>query len=219
MSNQLYLDSKSWPFIEAKRILDKINHKVPEKGYVLFETGYGPSGLPHIGTFGEVVRTSFVRHAFTLLAPEIPTKMFCVSDDIDGLRKVPDNLPNQELITQNLGRPLTSVPDPFETHESYGHHMNARLRAFLDGFGFDYEFVSATDKYKSGAFDETMLKVAQKYDALMKVMLPSLGAERQKTYSPFMPIDPESGIVIDKLSLANIVVDWLVRGRGKQIIW
>lgn len=198
MSNQLYLDSKSWPFIEAKRILDKINHKVPEKGYVLFETGYGPSGLPHIGTFGEVVRTSFVRHAFTLLAPEIPTKMFCVSDDIDGLRKVPDNLPNQELITQNLGRPLTSVPDPFETHESYGHHMNARLRAFLDGFGFDYEFVSATDKYKSGAFDETMLKVAQKYDALMKVMLPSLGAERQKTYSPFMPIDPESGIVIDK---------------------
>lgn len=198
MSNQLYLDSKAWPFIEAKRILDNINHKVPEKGYVLFETGYGPSGLPHIGTFGEVVRTAFVRHAFTLLAPEIPTKMFCVSDDIDGLRKVPDNVPNQEMVAQNLGRPLTSVPDPFGTHESYGHHMNARLRAFLDSFGFDYEFVSATQKYQSGAFDDTMLKVAQKYDNLMKLMLPTLGAQRQETYSPFMPIDPESGIVIDK---------------------
>jgi lysyl-tRNA synthetase class 1 len=198
ISKQVFLESKSWPFEEARRILEKIGGKTPKKGYVLFETGYGPSGLPHIGTFGEVVRTSFVRHAFQCIAPEIPTRMFCVSDDIDGLRKVPDNLPNQEMIRANLGKPLTSVPDPFATHESYGHHMNARLRAFLDSFGFEYEFISATDKYKSGAFDSTMLRVLEKYEELMELMLPTLGEERQETYSPFMPIDPESGIVIDK---------------------
>lgn len=198
ISQKSYLESKSWAFEEARRIYEKIGGKTPAKGYVLFETGYGPSGLPHIGTFGEVVRTSFVRHAFSLIAPEIPTKMFCVSDDIDGLRKVPENLPQQEMVRANLGRPLTSVPDPFGTHESYGHNMNSRLRAFLDSFGFEYEFISATDKYKSGAFDSTMLRVLEKYDELMALMLPSLGEERQATYSPFMPIDPESGIVIDK---------------------
>ncbi len=198
ISQKSYFESKAWPFEEARRILDKIGGKTPEKGYVLFETGYGPSGLPHIGTFGEVVRTSFVRHAFSLLARQIPTRMFCVSDDIDGLRKVPDNVPQQEMVRANLGRPLTCVPDPFGTHESYGHNMNSRLRAFLDSFGFEYEFISATDKYKSGAFDSTMLRVLEKYEELMALMLPSLGAERQETYSPFMPIDPESGIVIDK---------------------
>ncbi len=195
---EAYLKSTSWPFEEARKILEKIDNKTPSKGYVLFETGYGPSGLPHIGTFGEVVRTSFVRHAFSLLAPEIPTKMFCVSDDIDGLRKVPDNLPNQDLIKANLGKPLTCVPDPFGTHQSYGHNMNARLRAFLDRFGFEYEFISATDKYKSGAFDKTMLRVLEKYDELIDLMLKNLGEERQETYSPFMPIDKESGKVIDK---------------------
>ena len=189
---------KSWPFEEALRIYEKIKGKTPNKGYVLFETGYGPSGLPHIGTFGEVVRTSMVRFAFSLIAPEIPTKMFCVSDDIDGLRKVPDNIPNQALIKANLGKPLTSVPDPFGTHQSYGHHMNARLCSFLDSFGFEYEFISATQKYKSGDFDVTMLKVLEKYDELMELMLPTLGNERQETYSPFMPIDEESGIVVDK---------------------
>ena len=194
----LYLQAKSWPFEEARRIYEKIGGKTPAKGFVLFETGYGPSGLPHIGTFGEVVRTSFVRHAFQLIAPEIPTRMFCVSDDIDGLRKVPDNVPNQELVRSNLGKPLTNIPDPFGTHESYGHHMNARLRSFLDSFGFEYEFVSATEKYKSGAFDTTMLRVLEKYEELMDLMLPTLGQERQETYSPFMPIDQESGIVIDK---------------------
>lgn len=198
ISQESYLKTKSWPFIEAQRILKKIGNKTPQKGYVLFETGYGPSGLPHIGTFGEVVRTSYVRHAFQLLAPQIPTKMVCVSDDIDGLRKVPDNIPQQEMVRANLGRPLTAVPDPFSTHESYGHHMNSRLRSFLDSFAFDYEFVSATQKYQSGAFDQTMLRVLEKYDELMDLMLPTLGAERQATYSPFMPIDPESGIVIDK---------------------
>lgn len=198
MTNEIYLKSNSWPFEEARKILAKIKGKTPEKGYVLFETGYGPSGLPHIGTFGEVVRTSFVRHAFQLLAPEIPTKMFCVSDDIDGLRKVPDNVPNQEMVKANLGKPLTAVPDPFGTHSSYGDNMNSRLRAFLDRFGFEYEFISATQKYQSGAFDATMLRVLEKYDELMELMLANLGAERQETYSPFMPIDKESGKVIDK---------------------
>ena len=194
----IYKNSTSWPFVEARRILKKINNQTPKKGFVLFETGYGPSGLPHIGTFGEVVRTCFVKKAFELLAPQIPTKLICVSDDIDGLRKVPDNLPNQDLIKANLGKPLTCVPDPFETHESFGHNMNSRLRNFLDSFGFEYEFISATQKYKSGAFDSTMLKVLEKYDEIMSVMLPSLGEERQETYCPFMPIDLESGKVIDK---------------------
>jgi lysyl-tRNA synthetase class 1 len=198
ISQEAYLKSKAWPLEEARRIYKKLGGKTPKKGYVLFETGYGPSGLPHIGTFGEVVRTAFVRYAFSLIAPEIPTKMFCISDDIDGLRKVPENLPNQEMIRENIGRPLTSVPDPYGTHESYGHHMNARLRSFLDGFGFDYEFISATEKYQSGDFDKTMLRVLEKYEELMDLMLPTLGEERQKTYSPFMPIDPESGLVIDK---------------------
>lgn len=192
------MNQKSWPFIEAARILKKIQNKIPKKGYVLFETGYGPSGLPHIGTFGEVVRTSFVMNAFKKLAPEIPVKLFCVSDDIDGLRKVPENLPNQDLIRSNLGKPLTSVPDPFATHDSYGDHMNNRLKKFLDQFNFEYEFISATEKYKSGAFNETMIKVLEKYDELMDLMLPTLGEERQKTYSPIMPIDPDSGEVIEK---------------------
>ncbi len=194
----IYKNSNSWPFIEAKRILKKINNQTPKKGFVLFETGYGPSGLPHIGTFGEVVRTSFVKKAFELLAPSIPTKLICISDDIDGLRKVPENLPNQELITANLGKPLTSVPDPYGTHDSFGDHMNNRLQGFLDSFGFEYEFISAAKKYKNGDFDDTMLKVLEKYDEIMAVMLPTLGSERQKTYSPFMPIDINSGIVIDK---------------------
>lgn len=198
ISQKSYLESKAWPFEEARRILEKIGGKTPEKGYVLFETGYGPSGLPHIGTFGEVVRTSFVRHAFQCIAPQIPTRMFCVSDDIDGLRKVPENVPNQEMVRANLGKPLTAVPDPFGTHESYGANMNSRLCAFLDGFGFEYEFISATEKYRSGAFDKTMLRVLEKYEELMELMLPTLGGERQETYSPFMPIDAESGIVIDK---------------------
>ncbi len=198
MTQELYLQAKAWPFEEAKKIYNKIQKQTPKKGFVLFETGYGPSGLPHIGTFGEVVRTTFVMNAFKKIAPEIPAKMICVSDDIDGLRKVPENIPNQDLIRRNLGKPLTSVPDPFGTHNSYGEHMNSRLKAFLDSFGFEYEFISATEKYKSGAYDATMLKVLEKYQELMDLMLPTLGTERQETYSPFMPIDVESGVVIDK---------------------
>ena len=154
---------KSWPFVEARKIAERYKNSPPEKGYVLFETGYGPSGLPHIGTFGEVARTNMVRRAFHEIS-DIPTRLFCVSDDMDGLRKVPDNLPNPEMIAANLGKPLTQVPDPFGTHESYGHHMNAKLREFLDRFGFEYEFHSATELYKTGAFDKALLNALKNFD-------------------------------------------------------
>ncbi|MGY9015527.1 MAG: lysine--tRNA ligase, partial [Rhodospirillales bacterium] len=157
------LQSNAWPFAEARSILKQLGSKTPEKGHVLFQTGYGPSGLPHIGTFGEVARTSMVRHAFETLS-DIPTKLFAFSDDMDGLRKVPDNVPNQELLSEHLEKPLTQVPDPFGTHESFGHHNNARLQAFLDEFGFEYEFKSATDCYTSGEFDATLMKVLERFD-------------------------------------------------------
>lgn len=187
--------AKSWPFEEAKRILNRIGHKTPEKGYVLFETGYGPSGLPHIGTFGEVMRTTMVRNAFQLLS-NIPTRLFCFSDDLDGLRKVPDNVPNPDLLRQHLNKPLTRVPDPFEQFESFGHHNNAMLRRFLDSFEFEYEFQSATDWYKSGRFDEYLKLVLAHYDEVMAVMLPSLREERRQSYSPFLPVCPRTGQVL-----------------------
>ncbi|BBK44541.1 lysine--tRNA ligase [Allostella vacuolata] len=187
--------AKAWPFEEARRLQERFAAKAPDKGYVLFETGYGPSGLPHIGTFGEVVRTTMVRRAFALLS-DLPTRLFAFSDDMDGLRKVPDNVPNPDLLRPHLGKPLTAVPDPFGTHESFGAHNNARLRAFLDAFGFEYEFQSATDCYRSGRFDRTLMTVLQRYDEVMAVMLPSLGAERQATYSPFLPVSPATGRVL-----------------------
>ena len=187
--------SNAWPFVEARAVLKHIGEKAPEKGYVLFETGYGPSGLPHIGTFGEVARTSMVRHAFSLLS-NIPTRLFAFSDDMDGLRKVPDNVPNADMVRQHLGKPLTSIPDPFGTHESFGHHNNARLRSFLDTFGFEYEFQSATECYRAGRFDAVLLKVLERYDAVINVILPTLGAERQATYSPFLPVCPKTGRVL-----------------------
>lgn len=189
--------ANSWPFQEARALLDqRLKGKTPDKGYVLFETGYGPSGLPHIGTFGEVARTTMVRRAFALLAPEIPTRLFAFSDDMDGLRKVPDNIPNKEMVAKHLGKPLTRIPDPFGTHESFGHHNNARLRSFLDAFGFEYEFQSATDWYTSGRFDSALLGVLRHYDAVINVVLPTLGDERRATYSPFLPVCPETGVVL-----------------------
>ena len=161
----------------------------------MFETGYGPSGLPHIGTFGEVARTTMVRHAFSLLS-DLPTKLIAFSDDMDGLRKVPDNLPQQDILQQHLGKPLTSIPDPFGTAESFGHHMNGRLKEFLDHFGFDYEFKSATDCYKSGEFDQTLLAILKNYDAVINVILPTLGEERRQTYSPFLPVCEKTGEVL-----------------------
>ncbi|MDD9729588.1 lysine--tRNA ligase [Mameliella sp. AT18] len=189
------MSAKAWPFEEARRILKRYEKAPPEKGYVLFETGYGPSGLPHIGTFGEVARTTMIRRAFEVIS-DIPTRLICFSDDMDGMRKVPGNVPNQERLREDLQRPLTSVYDPFETHESFGHHNNAMLRRFLDTFGFEYEFISATEFYKSGQFDEILLRCAERYDDLMAIMLKSLRDERRETYSIFLPIHPETGRVL-----------------------
>jgi len=189
------LSSKAWPFEEARRLLKRYEKVPPEKGYVLFETGYGPSGLPHIGTFGEVLRTTMIRRAFEVIS-DIPTRLICFSDDMDGMRKVPGNVPNREALADHLQKPLTSVPDPFGTHESFGHHNNAMLRRFLDTFGFDYEFISATEFYASGKFDEVLLRACERYDDVMAVMLKSLRDERQQTYSIFLPIHPETGRVL-----------------------
>jgi lysyl-tRNA synthetase class 1 len=188
-------NAKSWPFEQARKLVERFKAAPPKKGYVLFETGYGPSGLPHIGTFAEVARTSMVRHAFEQIS-DIPTKLFCVSDDMDGMRKVPDNLPQQEMLQGYINKPLTAIPDPFGTHPSYGAHMNGRLKGFLDQFGFEYEFKSATDLYKTGAFDEKLLLALKRYDKIMAIMLPTLGPDRQKTYSPFLPISPTTGNVL-----------------------
>ena len=187
--------SKAWPFEEARKLLDRYRDGPPAKGHVLFETGYGPSGLPHIGTFGEVARTTMIRRAFEEIS-DIPTRLICFSDDMDGMRKVPDNVPNQAMLRENLQRPLTSVPDPFGEFESFGAHNNAMLRRFLDTFGFEYEFVSATEFYRSGQFDAVLLRAAERYDALMEVMLASLREERQQSYSIFLPISPKSGRVL-----------------------
>ncbi len=204
------LAAKAWPFEEARKLLARVEARRARGETVegvLFETGYGPSGLPHIGTFGEVARTSWIRHAFETIS-DVPTHLIAFSDDMDGLRKVPENLPQPEMLAANLGKPLTSVPDPFGTHESFGHHMNARLRAFLDHFGFRYEFMSSTATYKSGRFDEALLRILKNYDKVMAVMLPTLGEERQQTYSPFLPVSPRSG----KVLLAKVVSHDVARG-------
>ncbi|MCZ2327950.1 lysine--tRNA ligase [Bartonella sp. F02] len=200
------VQSKTWPFEEARKIIKRYE----KTGYpecVLFETGYGPSGLPHIGTFGEVARTTMVRHAFHILTEnKVKTKLLCFSDDMDGLRKVPDNVPDRERMKNYLGQPLSQVPDPFgDAYPSFGVANNARLCAFLDRFGFDYEFASATDYYSSGRFDETLLKILSCYDKIMQIVLPTLGEERRETYSLFLPISPISGKVLQVPMIARNV--------------
>ncbi|NNC37136.1 MAG: lysine--tRNA ligase [Acidimicrobiales bacterium] len=201
-SQEIMDKAKAWPFEQARLIVKRLDIE-KKRGIdrgdrpVIFETGYGPSGLPHIGTFGEVVRTSMVMEAFRALTDDkIPMKLLCVSDDMDGMRKVPGNMPEQDMLTENLGKPLTEVPDPFGCHDSFGHHNNAKLCEFLDGFGFTYEFKSATELYKAGVYDDMLLKALEKFDDIMKVMLPTLGEERQATYSPFLPISPTTGHVL-----------------------
>ncbi len=187
--------SNAWPFEEARKLVLRLKKR--PKDEVLFETGYGPSGLPHIGTFGEVARTSMVRHAFRVLTEDkIKTRLVCFSDDMDGLRKVPDNVPQKDMLAKYLGQPLTRVPDPFGTHPSFGEHNNARLRAFLDQFGFEYEFWSSTACYAAGRFDPTLLLVLDRYEQVMEIMLPSLREERAATYSPFLPVSPRTGAVL-----------------------
>jgi lysyl-tRNA synthetase class 1 len=189
------LVSKAWPHEEARKVLKRLGGNAPAKGYALFETGYGPSGLPHIGTFNEVLRTTMVRRAFEEIC-DIPTQLIAFSDDMDGLRKVPDNVPNQEMLREHLGKPLTAIPDPFGKFDSFAAHNNAMLREFLDRFGFEYDFRSSTEQYKSGAFDEQLRSVLRRYSAIMDIMLPTLRAERAATYSPVLPVSPKSGIVL-----------------------
>ncbi len=209
-------DSKAWPFEEARKLVERAKRSAKKE--ILFETGYGPSGLPHIGTFGEVARTTMVRRAFETLS-DLPTRLLCFSDDMDGLRKVPDNIPNKEMVRQHLGRQLTRIPDPFGKFESFGHHNNAMLRRFLDQFAFQYEFASSTEYYTSGRFDEALLRVLERYDAVMEIMLPSLREERSATYSPFLPVHPESGIVmqvpIEERKLAQGAIVWRDPATGK----
>ena len=194
--------SHAWPFEEARKIVAR--QKKSGKDEIIFETGYGPSGLPHIGTFGEVARTTMVRHAFRVLTgDEVKTRLIAFSDDMDALRKVPDNVPNKEMLARHLGQPLTRVPDPFGTHPSFADHNNARLRAFLDQFGFDYEFMSSTACYTSGRFDAALHKVLQHFEAVMAIMLPSLREERAQSYSPFLPISPRTGAVLQVPVLAH----------------
>ncbi|WP_208437165.1 lysine--tRNA ligase [Bartonella taylorii] len=198
------VQSRAWPFEEARKIIKRYEKTgYPES--VIFETGYGPSGLPHIGTFGEVARTTMVRHAFHILTEnKVKTKLLCFSDDMDGLRKVPDNVPDREKMESYLGQPLSRVPDPFgDSYPSFGVANNARLRAFLDRFSFDYEFASATDYYNSGRFDETLLKILICYDKVMAIILPTLGEERRATYSLFLPISPFSGKVLQVPMIAR----------------
>lgn len=199
---ELAEQSGAWPFEQARAIVARLKRK--PKDEVIFATGYGPSGLPHIGTFGEVARTTMVRHAFRILTDDkVKTRLIAFSDDMDGLRKVPDNVPNKDLLAEHLGKPLTKVPDPFGTHPSFGEHNNARLRAFLDTFGFDYEFLSATTCYTSGRFDEALLRMLAHFDKVMAIMLPSLREERAQTYSPFLPICPRTGIVLQVPVIAH----------------
>ncbi len=204
---ELAQTSKAWPFEEARRLVKRLERSSgTEERTVVFETGYGPSGLPHIGTFGEVARTSMVRKAFEVLTEgRYTTRLICFSDDMDGFRKVPGNVPNQELLAKHLGKALTSVPDPFSEYESFAHHNNARLRSFLDRFGFEYEFFSATECYKSGMMDETLLKMLSVYDKVMDIILPTIGPERQQTYSPFLPICSRTGHVLQVPMIARDV--------------
>jgi len=201
----------AWPFEEARKLVKRVERTGQSE--VLFETGYGPSGLPHIGTFGEVARTSMVRHAFRVLTDDkIKTRLLAFSDDMDGLRKVPDNIPNKELVAANLGKPLTQVPDPFGTHSSFGAHNNAELRRFLDAYGFDYEFASSTEYYTSGRFDGALMRLLERYEEVMAIMLPSFRQERAATYSPFLPIHPKTNIVmqvaIDAMDAAAGTITW-----------
>ncbi len=201
MSNKnIYLNSKAWPFVEAKALLQRVETRIqnssdPNDRIVRFETGYGPSGLPHIGTFGEVARTTMVRNAFRAIS-DLPTKLICISDDMDGMRKIPDTIPNKSEYLQYMDQPLSKIPDPFKTNSSFGANMNARLRKFLDHFGFDYDFYSASECYQNGTFNQGLQLVLKHYDEIMDIMLPTLGEERQQTYSPFLPVCKKTGKVL-----------------------
>ena len=207
--------SKTWPFEEARKLIERLERS--KKSEVIFETGYGPSGLPHIGTFGEVARTTMVRNAFRVLTGDsVKTRLIAFSDDMDGLRKTPDNIPNRELVARHLGKPLTKVPDPFGEYESFAAHNNARLRRFLDQFGFEYEFMSSTEAYTSGRFDASLLRMLERFDEVQAIMLPSLREERAATYSPFLPIHPVTGVVMQAPVLGHDAKAGTIRWRDPE---
>ena len=213
-------NSNAWPFQEALRILKSLNGKTPDKGYVLFETGYGPSGLPHIGTFGEVARTILVKNAFNIIS-DIPTKLITFSDDMDGLRKVPDNIPNQDMLKIHIDKPLSKVPDPFEKYNSFAEHNNEKLKSFLNQFNFEYEFKSSTDCYLNGDFDKTLINILNNYEKILEIILPTLGKDRRKTYSPFLPICEETGKVLQlpvkNINLNNGTIEY-TNEKGQNIV-
>ena len=202
--------TNAWPFVEAKKMLRERKLNIEKKGKIILQTGYGPSGLPHIGTFGEVARTSMMVNALNQLT-ELPTEIITFSDDMDGLRKVPENVPQKELLKKNLHKPLTQIPDPFKKFKSFGEHNNEMLKNFLNSFHFKYNFKSSTSLYKSGFFNSSLQTILENYDGIMNIILPTLGKERQKTYSPFLPICPETGHVLE------IPVKEIDKGKSKII--
>ena len=189
-------DTSSWPFVEARKLVKERQEIYEKKKKITLQTGYGPSGLPHIGTFAEVARTTMMVNAIKQII-DIPTEIITFSDDMDGLRKIPDNVPNKEILEKNLHKPLTSIPDPFKKFKSFGEHNNEMLKKFLNEFKFDYIFRSSTDTYKKGIFNNALLQVLEKYEQIIEIILPTLGKERQKTYSPFLPICPTTGQVLE----------------------
>jgi len=188
--------TSAWPFVEARKLVKERQKIFEKKKKITLQTGYGPSGLPHIGTFAEVARTTMMVNAIKTIT-DIPTEIITFSDDMDGLRKIPDNVPNKDILEKNLHKPLTSVPDPFKKFKSFGEHNNEMLKKFLNEFKFNYTFKSSTDTYKKGFFNEALLLVLEKYEKIMEIVLPTLGKERQKTYSPFLPLCPETGVVLE----------------------
>jgi lysyl-tRNA synthetase class 1 len=196
LNNDLIQSTSSWPFVEIRKLLKDRKELIGLKKKIVFQTGYGPSGLPHIGTFGEVARTSMMINALNHIT-KIDSELITFSDDMDGLRKVPENIPNREVLQNNIGKPLTNIPDPFKKYSSFGEHNNEMLKNFLNKFNFKFNFKSSTENYKNGTFNNSLLRVAEKYDEIMNIILPTLRDERRKTYCPFLPICPESGKVLE----------------------
>ena len=195
LDKDLIQSTSSWPFVEIRKLLKNRKDLIKEKKKIIFQTGYGPSGLPHIGTFGEVARTSMMINALKHIE-KFDCELITFSDDMDGLRKVPDNIPNEKILNDNLGKPLTSIPDPFEKFNSFGEHNNEMLKKFLTKFKFDFIFKSSTENYKKGIFNESLHRVLEKYDDIMNIILPTVGNERRKTYCPFLPLCPYTGKVL-----------------------
>ncbi len=194
--NNVIQSVSAWPFVEVRKLLKERKNLIGSKKKIIFQTGYGPSGLPHIGTFGEVARTSMMINVVNHLE-EIETELITFSDDMDGLRKVPDNIPNTEILKKNLGKPLSSIPDPFKKFDSFAEHNNTMLQEFLKKFNFNFNFKSSTENYKKGTFNETLKRVSEKYEDIMEIILPTLREERRKTYCPFLPICPDTGKVLE----------------------